>query len=59
MGQHPSSTSLSGEIIRGEAAKFPHMDPVRAPSRRTGVSSAATGRFSQSQEKGDAGNMMG
>ena len=54
-GQHPSST-FPGEIIRGEAAKFPHMDPRSCPSHRIGQ--ARRLRVTASQEKGDAGNMI-
>ena len=58
-GQHPSSTSLSGEIIRGEAAKFPHMDPRPCPVPPDWSKLGGYGSIFTSQEKGDAGNMMG
>lgn len=54
---HPTHTSLSGEIVRGEAAKFPHMDPRPCPVPPD-WSKSGYGSIFTSQEKGDGGGMM-
>ncbi len=54
---HPTLTRLSGEIVRGKAAEYPHMDPRPCPVppdwSKTGYGSIFT-----SQEDGDDGGMM-
>jgi len=54
---HPTHTSLSGEIVRGEAAKTPHMDPRPCPVPPD-WSKSGYGSIFTSQEKGDGGDMM-
>tara|TARA_B100000676_G_scaffold299497_1_gene343918 strand:+ start:2061 stop:2966 length:906 start_codon:yes stop_codon:yes gene_type:complete len=55
---HPTLTAISGDIVRGEQAAYPHMDPRPCPVppdwSRIGYGSIFT-----SQEKGDAGGIMG
>ncbi|MEL0110358.1 MAG: phytanoyl-CoA dioxygenase family protein [Rickettsiales bacterium] len=54
----PTNSTLSGEILRGEQPRYPHIDPRPCPAppdwTRTGYGSIFT-----SQEKGDDGGMMG
>ena len=54
---HPTLTGLSGEIVRGKGAEYPHMDPRPCPVppdwSKTGYGSIFT-----SQEDGDDGGMM-
>jgi ectoine hydroxylase len=56
-GFHPTVTSLSGKIVRGEAAKIPHMDPRPCPVPPD-WSKSGYGSIFTSQEKGDDGGMM-
>ena len=53
---HPTLTGLSGEIVRGKAADYPHMDPRPCP--RTALSKTGYGSIFTSQEDGDDGGMM-
>ena len=54
---HPTGNKLSGEIVRGEAVRYPHLDPRPCPMppdwSKTGYGSIFT-----SQEPGSAEGMM-
>ena len=57
-GGHPSSTALTGEIVRGAAAKYPHMDPRPCPVPPDWSKAGGYGSIFTSQEKGESGGMM-